>query len=337
MRDEIQAILVDLKKLNADGREHVFDVHITALDDKQVTLSGRVLAEADRQALRQALHAHLPALTVDDEEVQTLRLAEPRLRFVATNLTSLHREPSWLAEQLSQMLYGAQLEILEEREKWAYVCCADGYLGWAYLPYMTAEWQPPATHLVTAPVSLMSAEPGADAEKITRVLGGTFVHMLGLQGEWANIQANHKGWVPADDLRNLQSMPVTTAQRRTQMIADAFRMVGVPYLWGGSSALGIDCSGFAQLIHRWSGITLRRDADMQMADGKTVEQPQLQPGDLVFFGEGIDHRTITHVGISLGGWDIIHSSRSRNGVYPDNIQAVQGLRESFAGGTTYLG
>ncbi|MHB0987300.1 MAG: hypothetical protein ACYC3P_01390 [Bellilinea sp.] len=58
---------------------------------------------------------------------------------------------------------------------------------------------------------------------------------------------------------------------------------------------------------------------------------------LVFFGEGCDHCVITHVGISLGGWDIIHSSRSRNGVYPDNIQAVLGQRESFAGGATYLG
>ncbi len=337
MRDAIQAILTDLKKLKADSREQVFDVNIAAFDGKQVALSGRVLADVDRQMLRQALHSHLPELAVDDGGVQTLCLVEPRLRFVATNLTSLHREPSWLAEQLNQLLYGAQLEILEEREKWAYVRCADGYLGWAYLPYLTAEWQPPATHLVTAPVSLMRAEPGADAEKITRVLGGTFVHLLGLQGEWASIQANRKGWVRADDLRDLQSIPVTTAQRRVQMVADAFRMIGVPYLWGGSSAMGIDCSGFAQLVHRWSGITLRRDADMQMADGKPVEQAQLQPGDLVFFGEGSDHRTITHVGISLGGWDIIHSSRSRNGVYPDNIQAVNVLRESFAGGATYLG
>jgi cell wall-associated NlpC family hydrolase len=132
-------------------------------------------------------------------------------------------------------------------------------------------------------------------------------------------------------------MPVTAVQRRTQMIADAFQMVGVPYLWGGSSALGIDCSGFAQLVHRWSGITLRRDADMQMADGKPVEQPQLQPGDLVFFGDSGDNPEITHVGISLGGWDMIHSSRSRNGVYPDNIQAVKDLRESYVGGVTYLG
>ena len=336
MREKIESTLVDLKQQNADDREHLFDVHIAALDGSRVALGGRVLGEADRLALRQTLQTRLTGLTVDDSGVQVLRRTEALLMANTTNLTSLYREPSWLAEQLNQLLYGVQVEILQEQDKWAFVRCMDGYLGWAYLPYFTSTVLPPATHLVTAPVSWLRSEPSVQSSVLTRVLGGTFVHLLGLQGEWAKIQANQAGWVHADDLRNLQSIPVTASQRRTQMINDAFSMVGVPYLWGGVSAHGIDCSGFAQLVHRWSGMTLRRDADMQMADGKPVEQPQLQPGDLVFFGEHGDRREITHVGISLGGWDIIHSSRSRNGVYTDNIQAVKDLRESFVGGVTYL-
>lgn len=336
MREKIESTLVDLKQQNADDREHLFDVHIAALDRNHVGLGGRVLSETDRQALRQALQSRVGELTVDDSNVQVLRRAEPLLMVNTTNLTSLHREPSWLAEQANQLLYGVQVEILEKQDKWAFVRCMDGYLGWAYLHYFTPAVLPPATHLVTAPVSWLRSEPNAESSLLTRVLGGTFVYLEGLQGEWAKILANQTGWVHTDDLRNLQNIPVTASQRRTQMVSDAFRMVGVPYLWGGVSAHGIDCSGFAQLVHRWSGMTLRRDADMQMADGKPVEQPQLQPGDLVFFGENGDRREITHVGISLGGWDIIHSSRSRNGVYTDNIQAVKDLRESFVGAATYL-
>ena len=72
--------------------------------------------------------------------------------------------------------------------------------------------------------------------------------------------------------------------RREQIVADAMRFVGVQYLWGGCSAWGIDCSGFAQLMHRLSGVTLPRDADMQYEAGRPVEFPY-QPGDLLFFAD----------------------------------------------------
>lgn len=114
-------------------------------------------------------------------------------------------------------------------------------------------------------------------------------------------------------------------------------MIGVPYQWGGCSANGIDCSGLAQLLHRWVGITTRRDAGMQFLDGKQIEPPFL-PGDLVFFGDVSPEgkHSITHVGISVGGWQIVHSSRVRNGVYCDDVQAVPHLRDSYLCACTYL-
>jgi cell wall-associated NlpC family hydrolase len=84
-----------------------------------------------------------------------------------------------------------------------------------------------------------------------------------------------------------------------------------------------------------AGLVIPRDADMQKEAGRKAKYP-FEPGDLVFFGDEDDLSRITHVGISLGEWNIIHSSRTRNGVYTDNIQLVPHLRETFAGGCSFL-
>ena len=84
-------------------------------------------------------------------------------------------------------------------------------------------------------------------------------------------------------------------------------MLGVPYLWGGKSSKASDCSGFTQTVFRANGIQLPRDARQQAMLGETIDAAEdfsnVKPADLLFFGSG---KRITHVGISLGGYDFIH-------------------------------
>ncbi|MFN8460705.1 MAG: C40 family peptidase [Anaerolineales bacterium] len=143
------------------------------------------------------------------------------------------------------------------------------------------------------------------------------------------------GWVESHHLRALTDIPQNVEEKRVALESDSQRMIGVPYLWGGSSGNGIDCSGFAQLLHRWIGIEIPRDADMQCDAANPVEPPY-QLGDLFFFNENDNKGDITHVGMSLGGWKMIHSSRTRNGVYVDDLQERKSLMDIFVSAGSYL-
>lgn len=338
MSETIESIIASLALARSDYRIHYFDVHPTT-NAAVPTISGRVLEESDLQALRASL-AHLDSAQtpqVDTAAVEILRKPTNPILAVGTNLTSLHREPSFLAEMLSQMVNGMLVEVLFEQGRWCFVRQMDGYLGWTYRPCLTSMPLLTPTHILTAPVEPLFTRPGADSPILTRVLGGTALVLWTESAGLAEIElaGGRHGWLSKDSLRAINDFSTALAQRREQIARDAAGMTGTPYLWGGNTANGIDCSGLAQLLHRWVGLTIPRDADMQCEAGRKVEPP-FRTGDLLFFGERGEKRSVTHVAISLGGWKIIHSSRSNNGVYTDDVQAVPHLKESFLEAVTYL-
>ncbi len=335
MVETIQNIIQNLAQQHADGRLNVFKIEIKSFVGEQLTLSGRVLEQTDLEALTDVLAKQCTNLRVDVSEVEVLRKPSNPILRVGTNLTSTHTSTSFVAEMSSQMVYGEKVEVLAEQARWVYTRQMDGYLAWTYKPYLTEAHIPEAAHMLIAPAAQIHADPAVGAPILTRVFSGTRVLVLAAQGEWAQVSANLTGWMQLANLRALADFPKTNHARRAQMIGDAQRMIGVPYLWGGTTGNGIDCSGFARLLHQWVGIDIPRDADMQSVQCKRVEPPY-QPGDLFFFGEGEGERRITHVGVSMGGWKVLHSSRSRNGVYLDDVQEKESLRSIFAFAGTFL-
>jgi cell wall-associated NlpC family hydrolase len=278
--------------------------------------------------------ASSPTFKLDTASVHILHTDGNERVHVATNLTGLHESPTFRVPLLSELTFGAELEVLEEQDKWVYVRQTDGYLGWAYRPYLSEGLAPTATHLALAPAVELHAEPNSNSEIVTRIVSGTGVIVEETRDGWSCVKANKTGWLPSHHLRSRNHLPQTLEEKHSTLLNDSHRMIGVPYLWGGTSGNGIDCSGFAQLLHRWVGIEIPRDADMQCDAANPVEAPY-QLGDLFFFGEG-EGREISHVGMSLGGAKMIHSSRSRNGVYVDDIEEVKFLKDIFVSAGSYL-
>lgn len=334
MRDAIQTLLDELSSQN-DDRTSLFDVQSEGLEDGILSLSGSLLNTNQLSALEESFSHHLPDLKIDTASIKILEHSNLSCFHVATNLTGLYDQPTLHLPFSSELCYGTEVKILDEKDKWALTRQNDGYLGWVYRSHLTEGAAIPATHLVIAPSCELRAKPDPASEIVTRLVSGSYVAVEEKQGEWARVTANKNGWIPSSLLRAVGELPKSIEEKRQLLVGDSARMIGVPYVWGGISGNGIDCSGLARLLHTWVGLDIARDADMQHLAAKPVEPP-FEVGDLLFFREAGKKRLVTHVGISLGGWRMIHSSQGNNGVYVDDVQQRPSLMNEFVSAGSFI-
>ncbi len=328
----IQQALAEIIQPFSDPRIHHCQIAATGQDASVCTLSGSVLDAETLTAVLDALAARFPDVTFETKGIRILRQPHARWLTVNTNVTSVNARPDLTAERMTQVMGGWRVELLQEEDGWAYIRQQDGYLGWVYRGHLKDTPAPDPTHLLCAPVSLLHASADASSPVTGRMTAGELTTPLERADGWARVAG---GWLPASHLRPLDAPPAEPETRRRQMVVDALQFLGVPYLWGGCTGFGIDCSGFVRRLYQLSGLALPRDADMQFRAGRAV-YPPFRPGDLLFFGNEGSARAITHVGMSLGGWRMIHSSLSRNGVYIDDVQQTPHLRQSFVAARAFI-
>jgi hypothetical protein len=209
----------------------------------------------------------------------------------------LRAEPSDRSEMVSQILFGESFEILEWKDKWVRITTAtDNYTGWidrqqvcmlGHLAYKRMlQTPPPLTYR-----AITQAWKISDNSIIYLPAGSSLAFLEGTTIYIGNQKFEIIGEIgQTDTISN---------------IAQSF--LNVPYLWGGRTHFGIDCSGFTQAVYKMRGVPLRRDASLQAEDGTLVDSIlKSRQGDLAFFEN--EEGRITHVGIILGNGKIIHAS-----------------------------
>ena len=152
--------------------------------------------------------------------------------------------------------------------------------------------------LCSVPVAAVRAEPSDEAERVTELLEDEPVRVEEERDGWVRVVTayDYPGWVRAGELAGRPGDPV----------AEARAYLGVPYLWGGMTERGIDCSGLVHMAYRRLGRLVPRDADQQEAAGEPLTESELRPGDLVTYG---DEAGTTHVAFWLGDGRILHSTQ----------------------------
>lgn len=243
--------------------------------------------------------------------------------FIAGPVVPMFRGASGDSEQVSQALLAMPVVVERTLPGWREIRTPDGYSGWVREEDLTApptEWDGPCCEVTDLWANLRGAPDFRRAALLAAPIG-TRLPRREVRDGWVQLLLpdGRLGWTEAHRVADLHptlpSAPffwdqATRGEHPTaaSVCATARRFLGIPYLWGGCSPWGLDCSGFVQLVFRLNGILLRRDANQQAEDGREAAEPGR--GDLVFFGPPEWPGAITHVGLLLDRTRFIHASGS---------------------------
>lgn len=320
MKEIIQSIQ---KKLNPDTRVEVFNITVSYKQDTIILRGSTTNVDAYKEILLQAKKNY----TNVKDSIRLLpdvALEGKNMGIVYNSMGIVHSKPRRSSETTTQVLLGMPLKILEKREEWLHIQTPDRYIGWIngavkqVSPEELKTYNKQPKIIITNVTSLSYSQANDKSEPVSDLLMG---NMLVLKGEnetfyHVSYPDGREAFVKKTDAKLLSDWAKEICLTGESIENLSRKFMGVPYVWGGTSSKGMDCSGLTKTVYFNHGIILPRDASQQELCGKLIDDKgdfsKCQKGDLVFFGEKATSKSskekATHVGVYIGNMRFIHAS-----------------------------
>ncbi|WP_455591958.1 C40 family peptidase [Bacteroides sp.] len=305
-----------------DKRVAVFDVDY-AVSGRKITVKGVTTSTEAKNALLAGLEKEHYKVTDSLQIIPDSTELEGKIwGIVNLSVCNLRVEDDFSSEMMTQGLMGMPVRILQHRS-WYRIQTPDNCIAWVHRvgvhPVTKAEldaWNSAEKVVVTAHYGFTYQKPDVGSQTVSDVVAGNRLRYEGTEGDfyWVAYPDGRRAYILKTISQTEKEWRAALRQDAESIIRTAYTMMGIPYLWAGTSSKGVDCSGFVRTVLFMHDIIIPRDASQQAYVGEHIDIlpdfTNVRPGDLIFFGRKATpdkKERVVHVAISLGGKRFIHS------------------------------